>query len=219
MKRVATFDPKNFFSENSSYKIVALLITLILWVIILGSKEATIVKMIPADYLLPRDMIIANNVPHEVAFRISGPRLTLKRFSDSVEPLAIDLTSAQEGLTTIRIHPDSIDVPPGLRVASVSPATIAPKLEKLVTRSIPIEVQTTGRLPQGRVLVRAIATPMAWDVTGVRSVVDGLRNVPTEHIDLTGLQSSLTKDVGLVIDDPGLVRRKDARVRVELVIK
>jgi hypothetical protein len=36
---------------------------------------------------------------------------------------------------------------------------------------------------------------------------------------LTVLQSSLTKDVGLVIDDPGLVRRKDARVRVELVIK
>ncbi|CAM5998641.1 unnamed protein product [Sphagnum balticum] len=99
-------------SENASYKIVALLITLILWVIILGSKEAAIVKMIPANYILPKDMAIANSVPTEVAFRLTGPRLPLKRYSEINDPLTIDLSSASEGFSTIRVHPDSIDVPP-----------------------------------------------------------------------------------------------------------
>src|SRR5690242_14445248 len=100
-------------SENSSYKVVALLITLILWVIILGSRESTVTKLVTVEYLLPKDQMVVNNIPREVAFRVSGPRLALKRFSEFSEPLTVDLSSALEGLTTVRIHPDSINVPPG----------------------------------------------------------------------------------------------------------
>jgi YbbR domain-containing protein len=206
-------------SENASYKIVALLITLILWVIILGSKEATVVKMVSTDYLFPKDMVIVNSVPHEVAFRISGPRLTLKRFSESEEPLAIDLTSALEGLTTIRIHPDSIDVPPGLHVVSVSPATITPRLERLITQAVPVAANLTGDPPRGRRVVSVTVTPALWEVAGVRSLVENVKFLKTEPIDLTGHGSSLTRDVGLIIDDPGLVPKKEARVRVDVVIK
>jgi len=209
-------------SENSSYKVVALLITLILWVVILGSKEATVVKMIRTEYLLPKDLVITNTVPHEVAFRISGPRLTLKRFADTTEPLSIDLTSAIEGNTTIRIHPDSIDVPPGLRVSSVSPATISPKLERLITRKIPVEVQLKGTLRNEHHIVHMSVMPPTWEVTGVRSVVEGMKSVLTEPVALANVDGEVSEDVKLVLDGTGLVQGKDIskpHVKLDLLVK
>jgi YbbR domain-containing protein len=206
-------------SENTSYKIVALLITLILWVIILGSKEATVVKMISTDYLLPRDMIIVNNVPHQVAFRVSGPRLALKRFSEVAEPLTVDLSSALEGTSTVRIHPDSINVPAGLRVSSVSPATLTPKLEHMIHREIPIEIQLKGKLPAGKKLAQTILNPTTWEVQGARSALEGLKTIKTEPLDLSSINASTSKELALVIDELNIVRKKEAKVKVDLVVK
>jgi YbbR domain-containing protein len=206
-------------SENSSYKIVALLITLILWVIILGSKEATTIKMVHADYLLPKDMVIINgpSVPQDVAFRVSGPRLALKKFTESNEPLTVDLTSALEGLTTVRIHPDSINVPPGLRVTSVSPSTITPKLERIVGKVVVVEPQMAGPVPPGTE-VKLIVDPPQWEVFGARSVVERMKSVKTLPIQLEKLEDTV-KEVPLSLDEPGLARNKDAVVKVEIKIE
>lgn len=114
--------------ENTSYKIVALLITFILWIIIMGTKDSVTVKLVSVEFILPKDLTIANSVPREVAFRAAGPRLVLKKFLESKEPMIIDLGSAQEGTTTVRLHADSINSPPGVRILSMSPNTITPKL-------------------------------------------------------------------------------------------
>ncbi len=206
-------------SENSSYKVVALLITLILWVIILGSKEATVIKMIEADYILPRDFTVTNSVPREVAFRVSGPRLALKKFSEVKEPLTIDLTSANEGLTTVRIHPDSINVPPGLRVMTVSPSVITPKLERIITKSIPIEVQIQGRLPAKRKLVHFSVEPPFSDLTGPRSLVENTKVIKTQRLDLSEIDSSTIQDLSLEPVEPGIIRSGDGKVKVSLTVK
>ncbi len=206
-------------SENTSYKIVALLITLILWVIILGSKEASIVKMITTDYLLPHDMMIVNNAPHQVAFRVSGPRLSLKRFAEVSEPLTIDLSSAPEGVSTIRIHPDSINVPPGLRVTSVSPTTLAPKLERMISRDVPVELQTKGKLPSGKKLVHVTVTPAVWEVTGARSQIEGIKSLKTTVLDLSDVHESSTKVVDLVLAEQNIMHKKETKIKVDLVVK
>ena len=119
--------------ENTSYKIVALLITLILWVIILGNKDSVMIKMVRVEFIVPKNMHMINEVPKEVAFKAAGPRISLKRFNDLKEPLIIDLSAAQSGITTIRLHTDSINTPPGVRVLSVSPHSITPHLERVGT--------------------------------------------------------------------------------------
>lgn len=116
--------------ENTSYKIVALLITLILWVIILGSKEAIMIKLVPVNFILPKGLVITNNVPQEVSFKAAGPRLVLKKFNEHHDPLVIDLSHMSEGPTTIRIHADSVNTPPGVRILNMSPGAITVKLEK-----------------------------------------------------------------------------------------
>jgi YbbR domain-containing protein len=206
-------------SENTSYKIVALLITLILWVIILGSREQAVSKFIPTEYLLPRDTMIVNTVPHEVAFKVVGQRLGLKKFTEMNEPLTIDLTSAVEGITTVRIHPDSINVPQGLRVVNVSPNVITPNIEKLVSKFVRIEILTTGSLPDGLTIKSAEVEPKEWSVTGARTAIERLQSIKTAPIELSKIKESLTEDVPLIIIGSGLLKQQDAKVRINLVVK
>ena len=187
-------------SENTSYKIVALLITLILWVIILGSRESTVLKMIPTEYLLPRDTMIVNNVPHEVAFKVAGPRLALRRFTEFNEPLTIDLTSAMEGLTTVRIHPDSINVPSGLRVVSVSPSTITPSLDRIISKVVGVQLDMIDKLPNGKTIKSVEIIPSEWQISGARSFIVKTTFIKTAPIDLSKIQETLSEEVPLNFD-------------------
>jgi len=207
-------------SENASYKVVALLITLILWVIILGSKEASIVKLVKTNFILPHDMEIVSPVPYEVSFRLTGPRLPLKRFSENTDPLIVDLSSAVEGSTTIRIHPDSIDVPAGIHVIAVTPATITTKLEKIVQGHVPIEVSLEGTLPRGLHIGKISVEPQYYDFMAPRSLVAKIKKIITEPINLSALRSSINQNVPLGGDAFILVSKGvPSRVRVNLEVK
>ena len=129
------------------------------------------------------------------------------------------MTAALEGQTTFHIHPDSIDLPPGVRVIGVSPSNVTVRLEKVVTLSVPVKANLTGQLPQDRHLVNVTVQPPGIEIAGVRSAVENIKFIKTEPVDLTGLESSLTKDVGLILDDPAVSGKKENHVRVDLTIK
>jgi len=207
-------------SENASYKVVALLITLILWVIILGSKEASVVKQIKTNFILPHDMEVTSPIPTEVSFRLTGPRLPLKRFSETSDPLIVDLSSALEGSTTIRIHPDSIDVPAGIHVIAVSPATITAKIEKVIQGHVPIEANLKGSLPKGYRLGRIIVEPSFYDFIAPRSIAEKIKKVTTTPIDLSLLKASSSQDVPLGGEEFAVANKGSPnQVRVNLEVK
>lgn len=52
--------------ENGSYKVVALLITLILWITVLGNKDQILNQHVKLNFNLPKDHIIANGVTDQV---------------------------------------------------------------------------------------------------------------------------------------------------------
>lgn len=207
-------------SENASYKVVALLITLILWVIILGSKEASVVKQIKTNFILPHEMEITSPIPSEVSFRLTGPRLPLKRFSETSDPLVVDLSSALEGSTTIRIHPDSIDVPAGIHVVAVSPATITAKLERVIQGHVPIEADLKGILPKGYRLGRVTLEPSTYDFSAPRSIAEKIKRVTTIPIDLTLLKTSLSQDISLGGEEFAIANKgSPTQVRVNVEVK
>ena len=205
-------------SENFSYKIVALLITLILWVIILGTKDSVVIKKLAVDFLLPRNMMIVNGVPKEVSFKVSGPRAALKKLAEQHEPLVIDLTSALPGLTTIKIHPDSVNLPVGVHVLSLSPGTVTPKLEETVVRKVPLQVIILGVPAPGYSISHIAVQPPFIELTGARSVIEEINVVKTEPVNVTGVDTSLSRRVTLDVERPGVLTPVDTTAQVAVTI-
>lgn len=120
---------KNLILENGSYKLVALFVTLILWVTILGRRDFVLSKDMDVEFLVPPSITLADTA-HErrATVKVSGPRMALKKFAQNPGTITIDLTRSQPGTVRAVISPQSVEVPFGVKVLSVSPNTVQVKL-------------------------------------------------------------------------------------------
>lgn len=128
--KVKNTDWKRWIFENGSYKLVALFVTLILWVTILGRRDIELSKELAIEYLLPKAMTVAagpdrTEVDRHVVVKVAGPNAQLKRFREQPPVITIDLSKSLPGPVQAVVTPRSIEVPRGVRVISVGPSVIS----------------------------------------------------------------------------------------------
>jgi hypothetical protein len=116
--------------DNGTYKMVALFITLSLWVFIFERQEMVRTKVLELDFILPPGISITNDVIKKVQFKVKGPRMGLKKFSESSDSINVDLSNAHPGKTVVRIYEDILQLPHGVEVVSIAPSSLVVELEK-----------------------------------------------------------------------------------------
>src|SRR4051812_844642 len=94
--------------ENGSYKLVALFVTLILWVTILGRRDFVLSKEVDLEFLLPKNLVIAEQINRRVMVKVSGPRTALKKFAQNPGTITIDLGKNNQGRNKAVITPRNV---------------------------------------------------------------------------------------------------------------
>lgn len=166
-------------------RLVALLISVLLWITVLGGKRIEITKTVNLDYQMAKDLVIANKYPLTVVFRVIGPRAFLKEFEDRAISIPLDLRDAKVGEYDVVIREEMLDVPLGLKVVSVNPQIISIKIDRAVTKRVPIRAIFAGQLPQGMRVSRVTMMPSTIEVRGAQSRLQTLDAIPTEAISLS----------------------------------
>ena len=115
---------KTWITENGSYKLVALFVTLILWVTILGRGDIVMTKEVGLDFILPPNMAIIEKVDRQVTVKVAGPRMALKKFTQNPVTITLDLSPRGAGPVEATITPKNVEVPFGVKVLSVYPETV-----------------------------------------------------------------------------------------------
>src|SRR6218665_2295921 len=115
-------------TENFSYKVVALFISLILWLTILGRRDFVLSKNIDVDLITaPGTQVVAQTTDH-IKVKVSGPRAALKKFLESSlsQNITLDISQRGEGVVYVDIPMNKIEVPLGVRILGVRPNQIQP---------------------------------------------------------------------------------------------
>ena len=113
-------------TENFSYKVVALFISLILWLTILGRRDFVLSKNIDIELVTaPSKQVVAQTSDH-IKVKVSGPRSALKKFIDSSfsQNITIDISQRGEGVIYVDIPLNKIEVPLGVKILGVRPNQI-----------------------------------------------------------------------------------------------
>jgi hypothetical protein len=121
-------------THNGTYKLVALFITLSLWVFIFERQEMVRTKVLDLDFILPANHKIINDVTHKVQFKVKGPRMGLKKFAESSDSINVDLSNAHAGRTVVRIYEDILQLPHGVEVVSISPSSLVVEIEDTMSK-------------------------------------------------------------------------------------
>ena len=193
---------RKLFVEDWGIKLLALGITLALWLAVSDlNKPRTIRTAVQLNFILPSNMDISNETPKTVEVELTGSRERLNSMKLLDLVATLDISDTQAGERVIRLLPERVqmELPTGVKIDSFRPTTIPVRLELNVERQLPVEIKLDGQPADGYEVVRSSAQPGTVTVRGPASLVENLKQAPTETISIAGRNESFTAN-RVVID-------------------
>jgi len=185
-------------TENWALKLMSLVFALMLWFFIMGERRLEVNYRVPLEFQnLPRELMVANEIPSMVDIRISGPRTLLMKVSPNDISITVDLTGLRPGLTSFRRLEERLNLPSGLRVTRLSPSFVDVRLERIQQKTVPISIALNGEPMSGFVVGSIRAMPDQITIEGAETELKNITEVTTNEVDLAGVNSSFSLIVPL----------------------
>ncbi len=185
--------------RNMGLRVISLGLAIGLWIFVnAGQHESLKQFTVPIVYRgLPRGFVIVNQHPEIVTIQVSGPRTLLSLIDPSRIALRMDLAGVSIGQASFKIGPDAFAVPRQTSVESILPSQIVLDIDRIVARSLPVHLVTTGKVAEGYRLAVSEITPATITLRGPSKELARFEQVDTEPVDVSGLATSAINVVGL----------------------
>jgi YbbR domain-containing protein len=203
-----------FIFHNLAWKILSILVAFGVWFMVMSSNSIEITKEVNLSLEVPSGLMVANEIPDRVSFRLSGSKFFLRTLASSLDVIRVDLTKAKAGPAFYRIEKDSLHLPIGVRVLSISPSTINPVLEPLDRRTVPVDVVKKNEVPNGYRLVKLYAQPKNVRIKGPRTLVEKISEVRSDPVDLSDIPTALKWEIPLRTGHPNVFFDEDVEPRI-----
>jgi YbbR domain-containing protein len=185
--------------ENAAYKLVALLLSLTLFIVVHGDKDTVISFYLRVGYTEPVDRVFVGKPVDAVRVTVKGPWTRVRRFDErQVEPLQIDLAKLSDGEYVF--SDDMIKLPPGLRVTSINPPSIRLQFEERASKVVAVRPVVDGEPAHGYRVAKLEANPAYVMVRGPKGVIDAMTEVSTRPLGVEG--KSATVEDKLTLEPP-----------------
>lgn len=198
---------RKVFLEDWAMKLVALAITLGLWLGVtgLGTHKKERFSGVPVTFRVSNDAEITSAPVQEVSLVLSGDSRRLDEVRTTDLNISVDLTTIKPADLIVTLEPQSVGItglPRGVTLEEIQPSRIPVKLEAVEERDVDVRVETTGTLATGYEIYSITASPARIRVHGPSDYVKTLYSLPTEKIDLTGRKEDFTaRQVPVLVSD------------------
>ncbi|HEX9961229.1 MAG TPA: CdaR family protein [Pyrinomonadaceae bacterium] len=198
---------RRVFLEDWGTKLVALGITVALWLGVTGLQKPTSRRLnsVPLILNFSSDMEATNSPLKEVDIVVTGDKTKISRLRSEDLVVSIDLTDLAAGERTIQLTPENInvDLPSGLKIDEIQPGKIAVKLERVEEREIVVKPEIEGNVADGFEIYSQTVLPAKVRVRGPESFVKSLDSISTEKITLDNRREDFTqRQIGLNVVNP-----------------
>src|SRR5215204_5142010 len=164
---------RKVFLEDWTMKLIALIITLALWLGVTGLRTPALTnfRSIPLNLRVANDLEVTNSPVAEVDIKISGDKSKINQINKEDLLVSLDLSDIQPGERVVSITPEnvSVELPAGVKLEGISPSIIPIKLEKIIERDVPVRAETEGVPAENFEIYSAQSTPPTVRVNGPES--------------------------------------------------
>ena len=208
----------SYFFHNLGWKLLSLLVAFGLWFMVMSSNSIEISKEVELQIDVPPNLVVANDVPDRVTFRLAGSKFFLRTLANSLDSIHVDLSHAKAGPTYYMIEKEALRLPIGVKILSISPSTISPLLEPIDHRTVPVELDTKNKLPPGYRIVKLQAMPERVHIKGPKNQLDKITSIKSAPIDLSDVKPSLKWELAVTTGHPsvGFEEEIEPKVMVEV---
>lgn len=211
--------------HNLWFKLLALVIAIGVQVMV--HRDGVMTEEVPARLRLlgvPRGEIFVGNLPEMATLRLRGRRVALAELKALTNlEISVDLSAYRNGDRLV-LEPRNLETQLPIRaleVARVEPAAFDVRLDRIVTRALPVEVAVSGEAAPGfRANPRAATIePATVQVSGPAAIVNRLTAIRTSPIDLAWAEKDIATTVKLAPPVDRLVTVRPDEVKVTLSLE
>jgi YbbR domain-containing protein len=195
-------------NNDVTLKIFALIIAIILWSYVMSEVNPRITKEYKnikvnfsnIESLETQGLVVMEPKEVNIRITIAGRRSDVIKVSEKDIIASVDLNGYKEGNVKVPVY---IEVPNEVKIVDYSPKEILFKFDRLVRKESPVNVKTTGKLPEGYVLGDPKIKPQSVYIEGARSWVNAVSKV-IALVDVTGKTTDISVTVPIkLVDDKG----------------
>jgi YbbR domain-containing protein len=216
---------RKVFLEDWGLKLLALVITLALWLAVTGQNKPVTLRVsgVQLNFLRHEGLEISNELPSTIEVVLTGSPGKLDRIGPRDLVATVDISDQKAGERIVRLSRDRVqmDLPEGVTLQGFHPATIPVRLEPRAEAQLEVEVKFEGTLPEGYELGSVTANPARVRLRGPADRVNALHKAMTETVWLDGKKEGFSlSNVAINIPDPRVdVLDPTVDIRVEVVEK
>ncbi|HKV38908.1 MAG TPA: CdaR family protein [Blastocatellia bacterium] len=194
---------KDYVLENTGLKVLALLITGVLWLSV-ASRPVSEVTLHNVPIELANPPRSPNLIPSKydtlsASVSLRGPRDTLDMLRSNQLTVIADMTGIEPGVRVIPLKLDRTHLPANVEDVEIDPQRIRVTVEREMTKDVPIKPRFDGDPKEGYEVRGWHISPSEIQIVGASSQVRGITEVSTETVGLTGRNSSFSELVAIDI--------------------
>lgn len=197
---------RKIFLEDWAMKLIALVITLGLWMGVTGLSTPTTKRFtVPLNPNVSNSAEITGSMISEVDIVVSGDKRKIDQINRNDLSATLDLTDVSPGDRVVSLSPDNVSValPQGIRLVEVQPGRIAVKLEAVEEKEVEVQATVEGTPAVGYEIYSTSVIPPKVRVRGPENFLSSLDFVETDKIDVAGQRSDhAARQVAVRVTNP-----------------
>jgi YbbR domain-containing protein len=209
--------------ENPGWKLLALAIAVLLWVLVASEPELSAFVTVPLAYKnLPDDMEISAEPVNSISLELRGPSGELRSLGESggLRPAVIvDMTGVQEGERTYPIGDGNVKLSRGVRLVRAVPSEARFEFEHRQRRMVDVLPRFEGTGTNGYQVDHFSVEPKQLQVIGPASRVARIASVVTDRIDVSSVVGASEFRVNAFVDDAYVRFAGSPQVTVSVTMK
>lgn len=190
---------KKFFTQYSTEKILALVITLILWTFSISRNQESRDYTVKLNVIIHSDQMIVSEPVEQMQVKISGSVFDFARINEKDLFVNIDISSQKPGKFTRFLDAKMLTFAKDLDVEKFFPSEISIRTAKRAEKVVNIEPWLDGQPPSGWKITGYKVTPEKVTVSGPEKEIAEIDSVTTEKTVLESLNGSVEKELKILM--------------------
>ncbi len=203
------------------WKLLALSIAVVLWVLVASEPELSSVVSVPVEYKdLPAGMEVSSDIVESVYLELRGPYGELRAGPEARRyAVVLDMSRVRPGEQTFSIGTGDVRLPRGIRMVRAIPSQIRLDFEPRAYRTVPVRVRFADGAQSRYEISGYTVRPSSLRIVGPQSRVNRVDSVVTDQVDVSSLEGSRDYTVNTFIADPQVRFAGNSQVTVVVQMK
>ena len=184
-----------FLGTRNGLRVVAVVAAVAVWYAIrAATSNSTLVTDIPLSIQPPPDWSVVDCSAKTIDVAFLGTRDDLRYLNRDLIKATVDARNLQDNQpVSVTLGPANVNTFGNARIDFIRPAAVTLRLDREITKQVPVKVETQNLLPDGYEIEKTVVTPATVVLSGPAQILDGVESVPTAPVDLDGRIRSINK--------------------------